>query len=122
MNEKGYKSMPVPIPKPWRDTVRGILHQRNKNAIFLTKRSEDDWQATFPNAFHYELYDALNEALGDDRIQGRYIADMVPRGETYEFFFPCKNRMMYGKLNLLLPARKIVFIISAHPPYKGHTL
>ena len=112
----------MPIPKEWRDAVRKILHRRCKNDIMMTARASNEWQMTFPDAFHGELYDAIELAMADSRLMGRLVPDSTPLGKTYAFMFFFRATQLYGKVNLLLPDKKIVFIISAHPPNKGNIL
>jgi len=64
----------------------------------------------------------LEKVLQDDSIRRRRVPDIVPPGEAYEFMFTHLDKLMYGKVNLLTPARKVVIVISAHIPNKGDKL
>jgi hypothetical protein len=110
------------IPRPWRETVRDILHRRCAKDIIPTKRARDDWMAACPDAFLSDLYTALETTLDDDGLLGRLVPDLTPRGEAHEFMFFFGGRQFYAKLNLVLPERKVVWVVSAHPPYKGDQL
>lgn len=77
---------------------------------------------TFPESWMSELYDVLEKTLADDCLTGRLVAGLRPPGEAYEFFFSFQGQRMYAKLNLLLPRREVVAVVSAHPPYKGNDL
>jgi len=101
--------------------VCGILRNRGKN-VTVTQRAQHEWQMAFLDAYSWDLFVALEDAIKDDAILGRLVPDIVPPGEAYEFFFTFKGKQMYGKVNLLTPERKAVIVISAHIPNKGDKL
>lgn len=72
----------------------------------------------FPDAYPWDLFGALERALADDALAGRPVADIRPPGEAYEFLFTHEGTWMYGKVNLLLPERRAVIVVSAHVPMK----
>lgn len=81
----------VLIPKNWRDQVVSILKTEDKSRILFTLDCRNRWQARFPSASHYQLYDALIEALSDDDITGIEIFDMDEGYETWKFFFHARE-------------------------------
>lgn len=112
----------APIPRGWRDAVRHILHARAWNRITVTIRAQHEWDMTFPCGYPWDLFDALEKTVARTDLVGRRIPDLRPPGEAYEFFFEHDGKTLYGKVNLLLPERKTVIVVSAHPPYKGKDL
>jgi hypothetical protein len=113
--------MPERIPDNWKKAVIQILEEGDSNCITITGRALRDFQAMFPGAFIYELYDAFIDGLSSSSIEGNRIADMRPRGATYEFLFIHRRRSLYGKV-CLTPDHRLVVIFSAHRPSKGDTL
>jgi len=106
-------------------TVCRILHDRGdkgRKNILITERAKNDWDVAFPGGYPWDLPAALEDVLQDDSIRGRCVPDIKPPGEAYEFMFTHSGKLMYGKVNLLTPERKVVIVISAHIPYKGDKL
>jgi len=125
MSDRRPKSEQIPIPKEWRTVVCRILHDRGakgRKNIIITSRASSDWSLAFPGGFPWDLPAALEDVLKDDSILGRRVPDIRPPGEAYEFMFTHLGKLMYGKANLLTPARKVVVVISAHIPNKGDKL
>ena len=125
MNSRLKKSEPNPIPKEWRMIVCRILHDRGSKGrknILITERAKNDWGVAFPGEYPWDLPATLEDVLQDDSIQGRCVPDIKPPGEAYEFMFTHSGKLMYGKVNLLTPERKVIVVISAHIPNKGDKL
>ena len=111
------------IPAEWRRAVCAILAARNAKSIRMTTTAWDRWEVDFPQTLKSDLYTVLETALSRD-VEGERVYGMFPDGEVYKFFFAYRKRSMYGKINLLLPQRQIILILSAHAsdPAKGNTL
>jgi len=118
---KAEKTSEAPIPKEWRDAVVHVFRTRNKSAIIVTDRTQHEWDMAFPSAYPWDLYTALEAALGRDGLTGCLVPDIRPPGEAYAFLFEYDGKKLYGKVNLL-PNRMAVIIVSAHIRYKGDTL
>jgi hypothetical protein len=113
--------METSIPGTWKQAVCGILELGDAKRIRVTLQATKDWLATFPNAFMYELYDAIAGSLRKPEVLGREVTSMRESGTTYEFFFCYKSRKLYTKI-CLTPQNELVIIYSAHIPLKGDTL
>jgi hypothetical protein len=109
-----------PVPATWRTAVVAILREGDTGKIMLRQRAWRDWQATFPMAWRYNLYEALAEALEQNDLHGKR-CEMKEAGETYAFFFTYQGRKLYGKINLTRPGY-LVIIYSAHRPLRGNEL
>lgn len=111
------------IPVEWRKVVCAILAARNTKSIRMTTTAWDRWEVDFPKTLKNDLYTILEKVLSQD-IEGERVYGMYPDGEVYRFFFEYKKRKMYGKINLLLPQRQVILILSAHSsdPAKGDRL
>lgn len=114
-------SIGQPIPAEWRAAVVKVLRSGDKSKIQSTKESRFDWDATFPNSYPYQRWEAMAQALATDGICGNYIADMVPPCKAYEFWFVFDERQLYGKIGLL-PSGDLIIIFSSHIPRKGEEL
>lgn len=108
--------MAIPIPDKWRKTVCGILRSGDRERIDLKKRALDEWNAVTNHAFLYELYNALEDALIDASIVGKY-HEMDEPGETYAFYFFRDGIKLYSKI-CLCPDGTLIIIYSAHLPNK----
>src|SRR5207247_1674898 len=105
------------IPKEWRREVAAILREGCQCKVLIRRRARLDWAATFPNAFEYELREAMAAALEIKGVQGtRHYMDEP--GVTYAFMFINDNRQLYGKINLTEPDH-IIIVYSAHIPLQG---
>jgi hypothetical protein len=112
--------MPARIPDTWKASVCKVLRTGDEQKIHLTLTARNDWASTFPNAWRYSLYGALEDALSARDIQGER-RSMDEEGETYEFFFTHAKTRLYGKINLL-PSGDVIIIYSAHKPRFGDRL
>jgi len=115
------RSKPEKIPDNWRSAVVAILRAVNKQRIISTDVATKDWNATFPETWIYERFEAIASALDNDEIMGCLINDMTPPCIAYEFFFSYNQRKLYGKVGLL-PDGKVIIIFSNHIPRKGDVL
>lgn len=111
----------VVIPVNWRKTVVDILRGGDKEKIYGTQQADRDWQAACPRAWDYERYEAMADALDNDEITGRYITNMEPKCDAYEFWFNFDKRKFLGKIGLL-PDGKIIIVFSSHIPRRGDSL
>lgn len=109
--------MDAPIPLPWCRTVANILRNGSRDAIITVNRADEDWRATFPDAWDYEWFDALAAALDMPGVRGKPV-NMNRPGDTWSFWFYFRNRKLFAKINLD-PGGKIIVIFSSHPPLKG---
>jgi hypothetical protein len=109
------------IPKEWKDAVCSVLKTQDLSKIEVTLRAAREWQATFPLAWSYELYDEISNYLKTDVAVGKRVETMREPGTVYEFIFICKGRSFYSKINLR-PNGELLIIYSAHPPLKGDQL
>lgn len=110
--------MEGPIPQSWCRTVAQILRTGDNDAIFTTEQADRDWGATFPDAWHYERFEALAAALETSGVTGRQIGTMADSGETWAFWFHFQRRKLYAKINLTTGGQ-VIIIYSTHPPRKG---
>ena len=110
--------MEAPIPEEWINAVVIILNAEDRKRIEITQRALLDWSATFPNAFTYELYDAISDALTTQDVVGKLVANQPEQGVTYAFWFFHEKRKLYGKI-CLRPNKLIIKILSAHRPLQG---
>jgi hypothetical protein len=102
------------IPAAWRKTVCAILAERNSNSIRITATAWNRWEVEFPETLKGDLYTIFEETLSKEVVEGERVFGMKPEGEVYKFFFEYEKRKMYGKINLLLPQRQVILILSAH--------
>jgi hypothetical protein len=109
------------IPAAWRQAVVAILRTEDDHKILFTFDGRNQWQARFPDAWPFQLWQALIVALADEELEGQEITDMAEGYETWEFFFYQSGVRLYGKIGLHPDALRIK-IYSAHPPRKGNTL
>lgn len=112
------------IPAEWRREVCAILAARNSKSIRMTTTAWDRWEVDFPETLKNDLYTILEKTLSRDLVEGERVYGMYPDGEVYKFFFEYKKHKMFGKINLLLPQRQVILILSAHTsdPVKGNKL
>jgi hypothetical protein len=110
--------MEGPIPQSWCVVVARILRAGDNDAIFTTEQADRDWGAAFPNAWHYERFEALAGALEIPGVTGLEIPTMAESGETWAFWFHFQKRKLYAKINLTTGG-KVIIIYSSHPPRKG---
>ncbi|ACB73819.1 hypothetical protein [Opitutus terrae] len=104
-----------PIPTAWRQKVCAALRQGSRAARF-TAEGGQRWQNEFPDAFRYELDEALLQFLFAPSAHGCPVTMDHPPGETWEFFFRFRDEKLYGKLLLKKSDGKSVIIFSAHRP------
>ena len=111
------------IPQAWKDAVIKILKRELPGTINSTRKSENDWRQTFPEAWAHERNEAFVNALQVSELEGRQIHGMDESGDVYAFFFNHKGIKLYGKINLL-PDNTIILIYSSHiaDPKKGDYL
>ena len=105
----------------WREAVCAILESHDCRRIAVVKRAQDEWFAAFPDAFPYELHNALADALTGELVMGKRVVGMFPPGEVYAFWFFFRGQRLYGKINLVDGGLEIV-VYSAHRPLKGDEL
>lgn len=79
------------------------------------------WQATFPDAYPYQLWDVLIKTLSDEEIEGEPVYDMEEGYDTWKFFFYQEGVKLFGKVGLH-PQGIHVKVYSAHRPRKGDKL
>ena len=106
------------IPDQWKKDVCSVLRSGDQKRIVMRESARLGWQAAFPAAWNYELYEAIERALSDAQVAGRQITDMAEPGETYAFWFYHEDRKLFGKI-CLTPSRDVIIMYSAHPPRKG---
>ena len=108
------------IPEEWRRAVVAILRNSPRGGrVEVVARARKDWESAFPDAFIYELHDALARTLCEP-VEGRQVHGMTPPGVIYEFFFFHQAKRMYGKVGL--HDTRVVIVFSAHTPLKGNAL
>lgn len=107
------------IPEEWKRAVLAILKEGHTERIEVRIRAVLDFQSMFPGAFTYEIYDAFIGALKEPEIQGARVHGMTPEGQTYEFIFNFRKKVLYGKV-CLTTQKRLVVIFSAHTPLKGN--
>lgn len=108
----------INIPEPWRTTVCAILKtEATGRLIEWTEDATNRFEASFLEAWPYQVYAAFRSYLGGPNPTGCLITMASPVGETYEFFFIFDGRKTYGKI-LLRTDGKIIVIFSAHLPLK----
>jgi len=108
------------IPHTWRTAVVRILREPDKNCIEWTKQAFLDWRAATLSQFRYEAYDAIADYLYLPKPAGKSI-NLPEDGQTYAFFFPYEDRILYAKI-CLRPSKLQIKIISTHTPRKGDEL
>ena len=108
------------IPDTWRTAVVRILREQDKNCIEWTKQAFLDWRAATLSQFRNEAYDAIADYLSLPKPVGKSI-NLPEDGQTYAFFFPYEDRILYAKI-CLRPSRLQIKIISTHTPRKGDKL
>jgi len=106
------------IPQQWRAKVCAILEtEATGKLIEWTDDATKRFEATYLEAWPYELYGALRSYLTGGNPMGCQKTMDRPIGETFEFFFTFKDTKAYGKI-LLRPDGKRIVIFSAHNPAK----
>ncbi len=106
-----------PIPTSWCKAVCAALKQGSQTARF-TEEGGQLWQSEFPDAFRYELDEAFIRALSSPTVVGCPVSMDRPPGDTWEFFFQFRNKILYGKI-LLKTDQKQAIVFSAHRPKKS---
>jgi len=112
--------MSCQIPTPWRDTVIRLLRHGAPGQVLIRRRARQDWSDLFPDAFDWDLREAMADGLSADNVTGKRHRMDEP-GETYAFIFSHRHRSIYGKINLTEPDH-LVIIYSAHRPLQGEEL
>lgn len=105
------------IPEKWRRRVASILRRGDPQSILPTKDFTRRFSAAFPDAFAYEIHEALAETLSNDTAGCPADMNPPPKGTTWEFYSQFRGRRIYAKA-LLTDDGKMVALYSAHPPNK----
>jgi hypothetical protein len=109
----------ITIPEQWRAKVCAILEtEATGKLIEWTDDATKRFEASYLDAWPYEMYAALRSYLNKTNPTGCPKSMDYPTGETYEFFFAFKGDEAYGKI-LLRPDAKGIVIFSAHVPLKN---
>lgn len=108
------------IPDTWRKPVVRILREGDKNCIDWTKQAFLDWRAATLSQFRNEAYETIADYLSLPNPVGMSI-NLPEDGQTYAFFFPYEDRILYAKI-CLRPSKLRIKIISTHTPRKGDKL
>jgi hypothetical protein len=108
------------IPGNWREPVVRILREQDKNCIEWTKQAFLDWRAATLSQFQNEAYEAIADYLSLPKPVGKSI-NLPEDGQTYAFFLPYEDRILYAKI-CLRPSKLQIKIISTHTPRKGEKL
>lgn len=109
----------APIPVEWCRTVARILREGDRKKITTTRRSNQEWEALFPDdAWDFIRFEAMAKALDQPGVRGLPITTMAEPGETYAFWFHHRSTPVYGKINLL-PNGQMLIVYSSHSPNKG---
>jgi hypothetical protein len=108
------------IPDAWRQSVVRILRAGDEKCIEWTKQALLDWRAATLSQFRFEAYEAMADGLSVDDAVGVEV-DLPEDGETFAFFFPYEQRILYGKICLRTSKLRIK-IVSTHTPRKGDKL
>jgi hypothetical protein len=111
---------PEVIPDDWRKAAASVLREGNEHCIEWTKQAFLDWRAATLSQFRYEAYEAMAAYLSTPGATGARI-NLPEDGETFAFFFPYNERVLYAKL-CLRPSKQRIKIISAHTPRRGDQL
>src|SRR6266852_6189099 len=107
------------IPLKWRTQVCAILEtEATGRLIEWTEDATNRFEASFLDAWPYQLYEAFRTYLNGPTPTGCRKAMDSPAGETYEFFFIFKGEKTYGKI-LLRDTEDKTVIFSAHLPLKN---
>lgn len=112
--------MEIEIPDQWRLQVAAILRSGDDEKIVTTETSDLAWQARFPEAWHYDRFEALAKALECKGVKGKIVA-MAEPGDTYAFWFYFQSVKLYAKINLS-PEGDLIVVYSSHTPRKGGDL
>lgn len=106
--------MAAPIPEAWRKDVIRILRSDEPRLIEWTFPARQRWESdTYGNAQEFDAYDAMIAALQRDDIAGNETTTYPGQVATYEFLFPFRRDLMYGKI-ALREGRLRILILSAH--------
>lgn len=108
------------IPDNWKKAVTAIL-DKGLERVKITLRAQQNFEELFPDTFNYNLIEVFADALRIPDLSGNKIEGMSPKGETYEFIFEYRRKLVYGKV-CLREDGKLVVIFSAHRPLKGNAL
>lgn len=107
------------IPDEWKKSVLKILRKGDLDQIEIRETSARiPFDSLFPGAFSYEMFNAFEEGLSDEGIQGKQIYDMDEEGTTWAFIFKHRKQKIFGKI-CLTPKNELIIIYSAHAPRKG---
>jgi hypothetical protein len=108
----------ITIPHQWRQQVCAILEtEATGKLIEWTDDATRRFEASFLEAWPYQVYEAFRAFLGGPDPTGCPKTMESPPGESYEFFFMFKGEKTYGKLLLRRDLERVV-IFSAHIPLK----
>jgi hypothetical protein len=108
----------ITIPQQWRTQVCAILEtEATGKLIEWTDDATKRFEASFLEAWPYELYAALKVYFTASNPTGCFKTMAAPVGEAYEFFFTFKEQKTYGKVLLREDGKRIV-VFSAHHPLK----
>ena len=100
----------IEIPLAWREAVCAILESHDCRRIAVVKRAQDEWFAAFPDAFPYELHNALADALTGELVMGKRVVGMFPPGEVYAFWFFSEGNACTGRSILSMGGLRLSFI------------
>ncbi len=114
------------IPAQWRKEVCAILAtEKTGSLIRWTNDAEARYEASAAAikvrsgdnnpVWQNEIYQPFREYLSKAQCTGCPITMDYPPGTTYEFLFPYRGEILYGKI-LLFKDRKRILVLSAHLP------
>lgn len=91
----------INIPAPWRTQVSAVLEtEATGKSIQWTDDATNRFEASFLEAWPYQVYAAFRSYLCGPNPTGCLITMHSPVGETYEFFFTFDEKKTYGKILL----------------------
>jgi hypothetical protein len=110
----------INIPEPWRTHVCAVLEtEATGQSIQWTDDATKRFEASFLEAWPYQVYAAFRSYLCGKNPTGCLITMPRTAGKTYEFFFDFRGEKTYGKI-LLRTDERIIVIFSAHLPLKDN--
>src|SRR6266446_1240395 len=91
----------IEIPESWRKQVCAILAtEATGSLIQWTNDAIKRYEADSGFSWTYEAYQAFRNFLLGAHAHGCNVVMDKPVGETYEFYFPFKAVIFYGKILL----------------------
>lgn len=100
----------IEIPLVWREAVCAILESHDCRRIAVVKRAQDEWFAAFPDAFPYELHNALADALTGELVMGKRVVGMFPPVRSMRFGSFSEDNACTGRSILSMGDLKLSFI------------